>query len=242
MSKTWEPACSVTMSSGVDHILVLFKTPGGEVKTATINVNVTLTEFKNVVQQLFGDISNYRFLIRGKSLDTCNETRFNEQKCLFHDNVVIQVVKRWKGGGCLGVDFVDLNNTAGLKRHEWSITAPKWRIATFGLCLEGKCDNKSCEAYKQQVIVPIGFGKFDLLKDPFDKSKCPICREYVDPITCAFSDCRWRWHGMKQNKPGTKPEKISKDWQIADCAYHIFDESISGTTRWLELVIESERR
>ena len=50
-------------------------------------------------------------------------------------------------------DFADKN----LERRDWSSKAPKWRIAKFGLCVEGKCTNESCEANGNMVVVSMGF-------------------------------------------------------------------------------------
>ena len=54
-------------------------------------------------------------------------------------------------------EFVDLSNSKGLKRIEWSSYAPDWRIARPGLCLEGTCTNKDCKAQADKVVINIGF-------------------------------------------------------------------------------------
>ncbi|CAF5227568.1 unnamed protein product, partial [Rotaria magnacalcarata] len=40
----------------------------------------------------------------------------------------LHIVLRLRGGD-MGVDFVDLSNENGLKRLNWSTSAPKWRQA-----------------------------------------------------------------------------------------------------------------
>ncbi|CAF3024999.1 unnamed protein product [Rotaria sp. Silwood2] len=106
--------------------------------------------------------------------------------------------------GSLGSQFVDLSNTSGLIRRKWSSSAPKWRKAAPGICLEGKCNNSSCDAYQKAVIINIGLRKFDYLQDiTKDTSKCPMCSKYVEPITCAFNNCYWRWEGIKQPQRGS---------------------------------------
>ena len=145
-----------------------------------------------------------------------------------------------------GVPFVDLSDTNGYKRVQWSITAPAWRKAVRGMCLEGLCENKMCVAYGQQVIIGIGMQEFDLLIDPSSSTTpCPMCKQYVEPITCAFNNCRWRWKGKKQIA-GQPPLDCSDDWRQADNAYHYFDQTIkgtattSGTCIWRMLKIEAK--
>jgi hypothetical protein len=44
-----------------------------------------------------------------------------------------------------------------------------------------------CYAHQQQVIINIGFKKFDVLTDAnAQTSKCPVCLQYVVPKTCAL--------------------------------------------------------
>lgn len=57
---------------------------------------------------------------------------------------VFHHVLRVTGGGC---PFVDVTDKAGPIKLEWSATAPSWRRARHGLCLEGECTNRYCEAY-----------------------------------------------------------------------------------------------
>ncbi|CAF1180873.1 unnamed protein product [Didymodactylos carnosus] len=140
-----------------------------------------------------------------------------------------------------GAQFVDLSNIKGLKRLEWNSHAPEWRIAMPGICFEDKCTNASCKAYKQQLIINIGFKKFDYLTDvSADTSKCLVCSSFVEPETCAFNNCTWKWWGIKQSQSGMPPEKVSADWRIADNAYHRFDQDVAGTVTWRQLFIEAK--
>ena len=148
------------------------------------------------------------------------------------------------GFPCMGTKFADVSNNKGLKRREWSKTAPPWRITKGGLCLEGLCTNNQCKAYNQSVVMPIGYKTFDMLIDSNETTtKCPICQTYVEPKTCAFSNCWWRYEGIKQNEmgQGKPPIKCSNDWQRADNAYHYFDEDKSGIVVWKQLIVEAVR-
>jgi len=53
--------------------------------------------------------------------------------------------------------------------------------------MQGTCSNDSCLAYNKEVIMRIGFGIHDLIIDD-SKYKCPICKDFVEPITCGFNN------------------------------------------------------
>ena len=114
------------------------------------------------------------------------------------------------------------------------------------MCLEGFCANKTCEAFGKRVIIGIGMGKFDLLADPSPSTTpCPMCKQYVEPTTCGFNNCKWRWQGTKQIT-GQPPLRLSEDWKETDNAYHYFDQTVkgtattSGTSIWRALQIEAQ--
>ncbi len=153
------------------------------------------------------------------------------------------MVLRLRGGyePLIGIKFVDVSNETGLKKVRWAKNgAPAWLSTTHGLCLEGICTNISCQANGQQVIMPIGYKKFDLVSDPSESTtKCPLCSKYVNPQTCGFNNCWWRWIGVKQNTEAEAPTQCSNDWTYADDAYHYFDRNKSGTVIWRKLVLEA---
>ncbi|CAF3105601.1 unnamed protein product [Rotaria socialis] len=136
-----------------------------------------------------------------------------------------------------GKTFIDLTKGNSPKRMEWSSSAPNWRIARPGICLEGKCSNPYCLAHEQLVIINIGIREFDLLTESYKISKCPECSKYVEPATCAFNNCMWRWKGLKQSKIDAAPTEVSEDWKLADNAYHRFDETVNGGVMWLQLIL-----
>lgn len=139
-----------------------------------------------------------------------------------------------------GAEFVDTSNEAGLKKMEWSADAPAWRRAPPGLCLEGICSNSLCEANGKEVIIPIGYKKFDLVLDAnASTTKCPSCSKYVEPKTCSFNNCWWKWSGIKQEAKGEAPTPCSSDWKHADDAYHYFDQRESGAVVWRQLILEA---
>ncbi|CAF3314843.1 unnamed protein product [Rotaria socialis] len=141
-----------------------------------------------------------------------------------------------------GSRFIDANNSKGLKRTEWSDKAPQWRRSIRGLCLEGKCLTPGCAAEGQSVVMRIGYKKFNVVADPDETTTmCPICRHFVEPTTCAFNNCWWRYEGIQQPEPnsGKPPKKCSSEWCQADDAYYYFDETTSGIVTWKSLIFEA---
>ena len=140
----------------------------------------------------------------------------------------------------LGVKFANLNNASSMKKQKWTTTGPLWRVATPGLCLEGQCKTNNCAAKGQSVVIPIGYRKFDLLNDSKKQTTyCPICKEYVNPQTCAFNNCWWRFQGKVQENADDEPQDCSSDWRFADNSYNYFDQKMSETVTWRQLLIEA---
>ncbi|UJR07045.1 hypothetical protein I4U23_011333 [Adineta vaga] len=141
----------------------------------------------------------YSFICHGRMFDLQSEREFHEMKRLITPKTTLFAIARTKGGGGMGADgseFVNVHNSSFLKRLEWSHQAPVWRIARPGLCLEGCCKNEKCTAYDRLVIINIGLVKFTLNTEKKTLSKCPQCQNYVNPITCAFNRCQWRYKGQ----------------------------------------------
>ena len=155
------------------------------------------------------------------------------------DESILEAIKA-NSRSLMGIKLADLNNGKGLKKQKWSINAPSWRRAAPGLCLEGICNNSKCEANKQRVVISMGYRKFNMLLDAdATTTMCPICKKFVDPETCGFNNCWWRFEGMKQEKAGEPPVKCSNDWQYVGNSYHYFDQETSGTVTWKQLIIEA---
>ena len=56
--------------------------------------------------------------------------------------------------------FTDITQEA--KKYEWNKSAPDWRIAHKGLCLEGRCQNEQCKAFNKMVVINMGVTIFKL--------------------------------------------------------------------------------
>ncbi len=144
------------------------------------------------------------------------------------------------GNVAQGVEFVDVSNEDGIKKVNWGQNAPPWLKASRGLCLEGKCTNRSCQANGEKVIMPMGYITFDIVLDTNESTtKCPMCSKYVEPESCAFNNCWWKWSGVKQTKKGEPPIRCSMQWQYAGDAYYYFDKHKSGTIIWRQLILEA---
>ncbi|CAF3922885.1 unnamed protein product [Rotaria sp. Silwood1] len=118
----------------------------------------------------------------------------------------------------------------------------RWHGIAPGICLEGKCTNKKCIAYQQEVVISIGFRKFDVLVDSNASIvKCPMCSTYVEILKIGFNHCQWRWHGIRQIVPYEEPTPCMKDWSYAN-EYSMFEHDIQGTSVWLQLIIEAKSK
>ncbi|ORY38401.1 hypothetical protein BCR33DRAFT_682469 [Rhizoclosmatium globosum] len=152
----------------------------------------------------------------------------------------IHLVLRLRGGGvAMGTGFVDVSS-GGPESVEFSDKAPEWRLAGYGLNVEGVCENETCEAYQCQVISPQGFGVFDIQVDE-NKSRCPQCYGSVTPAECGFYDCEYRFAGMKFDAVTNQITKFSSDWAVARKKdnYVYFSASNNGVATWGTLVIQT---
>jgi hypothetical protein len=74
-----------------------------------------------------------------------------------------------------------------------SIACPKinaWRILRSGMNLEGQCKNSACPAYSQRVVIPLGFGTFNIAEEMLSNYECPICNEVIGQFSnLGFFNC-----------------------------------------------------
>ena len=114
--------------------------------------------------------------------------------------------------------FVDMANEAGLKHFQWDSSVPDWCLAGRGLNLEGLCTNRQCEAHGCMVIMRMEFGVFDIQTDSnAQTTRCPCCDEFVQPLTCGFTDCEWKWTGLKGQPTCTKMHSLLVHAQWPRC-------------------------
>lgn len=98
------------------------------------------------------------------------------------------------------------------------------------------CKNSSCEAHNKMVIINLGAPVLYHLGMPSQDTNCPICKTYVDPKTCAFNNCKWRYFGIKKDTTGLK--RVKCDFQSADNNYYRFDPTDHGMAQWTQLALE----
>ena len=213
----------------------------------TYNVDVesltTIRQLKQILEKTYG-VKNAQTLTLGFNQEQFADDDLTLADYDIPDGSILELVdlsiNSRSGFAFTGTKFANVSNKEGLKRMTWATSAPRWRTTIHGLCLEGLCANKQCEAYQKQVIIPIGFRIFDILVDPSEMpTVCPICKNYVDPQTCSFNNCWWKYEGIKQDEIGKPAKKCSSNWQYADNAYHYFDQEISGTVVWKRLIVEA---
>ena len=98
----------------------------------------------------------------------------------------------------LPFDFTDLLEG---KKIKWSKSAPRWRRGAPGFNVEGICKAPDCIAKDQQVIVNLGYGKFEMGKVT-SCSLCPICkgekgRKFLKKVhSCFFVKCKFSYEGL----------------------------------------------
>jgi len=149
----------------------------------------------------------------------------------------LHLVLRLRGGGN-GMMFTDISNSSGAQIHQWSSDAPNWRIASNGLCLEGVCKSSKCSAFNKMVIMNMGFSSFDLIVDVEKKKdflECPMCNNFVYPLTCGLNNCWWRFSGVKEDESN---QSIVREWAKVNNEYLRFSPEDAGVVIWSRLLIE----
>ena len=110
---------------------------------------------------------------------------------------------------------------------------PEWRIVTPGLCVEGKCENRSCSSLGREVIVPLGFTMFDLIADKH-RCKCPACGYLVKPSRLLVYKCSFIWCVLQKPGKATCQRKVNQIWKIQfaiSCVYQMSKpEAVSDDT------------
>lgn len=167
-----------------------------------------------------------RLIYAGKQLqmgDMIKEYGINQ-------NSTVSMVLNLRGGGGQ-ISFAKLED-GNMKIVQWSHDAPRWRVVKPGLSIESMCCNYECDAYRQFVIVNLGYSFFDLAKDN-DKLRCPMCDHTVVPKTCGFNNCKWGFIGLLDG------DVIKKDPVIAGDEYTYFGED--KQVNWDRLLIYAGR-
>jgi len=142
-------------------------------------------------------------------------------------------------GGSMGMKFVDITQTSGATQKQWNSSAPEWRTAVPGLCLEGKCKNEACRAYDKWVIISKEMGTYDLIEDDYT-NKCPICSQYVEVENCGFNRCNYSFSGAIIQGGGKPLKKVKKEGIEVGNYYLKFDHIQIGKVTWASLIIQTQ--
>eukprot|EP00668_Euglena_longa_P010962 GGOE01013304.1.p1 GENE.GGOE01013304.1~~GGOE01013304.1.p1 ORF type:complete len:390 (-),score=75.78 GGOE01013304.1:273-1442(-) len=142
-------------------------------------------------------------------------------------NAMLLLVLKLRGGG---ENFCDVSKEDALMTLKWNKTAPKWRIANKGLCIEGFCRNARCEAFNNMVIDNLEFRTFDLVTG---KARCPRCKSLVTPEKPGFNNCWYQIIGRKRNSDSI----FRTAWKKVANEYTTYNEHQAGTAEWQDLKI-----
>jgi hypothetical protein len=100
----------------------------------------------------------------------------------------------------IGIDF-SFALLKNLKKIEFENLAPSHREASDGINIFCYCKNSNCGLYNEMFIEPLGFGKFDIVRE-IESLTCPRCNydKYIKAMNLGFIHCEWSYKGIMSNK------------------------------------------
>ena len=223
------------MENGTINIII--NTLKGEKILITVRLDETISSAKEKFYNKVGSRKNNRWSYDGRVLK--DNDIFSDIG--IEDKDIISAQSNEKGGGFapppFGVNMADISNKRGLVEGNFSKNAKEWNIITTGLNVTGICKNDQCRACNNEVDCRIGLGTFDLVRDA-DRIKCQICKEEMEPLTCCFSKCQYKFEGKKRSNG--KTEYVKSEWKRVEKDYEYYDPIKSGIVNWLMLIIETK--
>ena len=217
------------MNNGIINIFI--NTVSTKPTVITVSLNETIGSAKKKYYNKVGSRKYNQWIYNADVL----EDKMTLSEVGIEDKDEIMANESSRGGG--GLHMADISNERGLVQGNFSKNARDWHIITTGLNVSGICNNGNCIAYKKSVDCQIGLGTFDLVRDA-DKIKCPMCKEEMEPTTCCFSKCQYKFEGKK--KVEGKTEYVNREWKRVEKDYEYYDPQESGIVRWLMLIIETK--
>ena len=219
------------MENGTINIRIKTPNTKDEGILITVRLDETISSAKEKFYNKVGSRKNNRWRYDASVLE--DNDIFSDIGIV--DKDIIEAHPSSRGGG--GVNMADISNKRGLVEGNFSKNAPEWNIITTGLNVTGICKNDQCRACNNKVDCKIGLGTFDLVRDA-DRIKCPICKEEMEPLTCCFSKCQYKFEGKK--KSNRKTEYVKSEWKRVEKDYEYYDPIKSGIVNWLMLIIETK--
>lgn len=126
-----------------------------------------------------------------------------------NEETVLHLVLKLRGPGGTLNKVVEISEEGRPVVKDKSKNSREWRSLTQpGLCIEGRCKNKECTAYRKSVVISKGFGTYDVFFDSY-KNYCPMCFEPITPENYAFYDCTFKYIATKIVKGWPKKKTIS---------------------------------
>ena len=202
-----------------------------------VNLNETIESAKKRLINHLNNCGEIEFLYEGRILE--DDETFSEIGIKENDTInYLGIFKAGGGAPEFGISMADISNEKGLVKGNFNKNAKEWNKVITGLNVSGICNNYGCEAYKQSVDCQIGLGTFDLVRDA-DRIKCPMCNEEIEPTTCCFSECQYKFEGKK--KSNGKTAYVKSEWKRVEKDYEYYDPKKSGNVNWLMLIIETKK-
>ncbi|CAG9334272.1 unnamed protein product [Blepharisma stoltei] len=148
-----------------------------------------------------------------------------------NDGDIIEIIKHRPGGLVGGLCFNSLNE---IVEKRFDDEAPDWRSVKPGLSWRCECENEECRAYKEYVVVNIGFGSFDVAKVIWNL-KCPECKQGIEIgkiSNIGFHKTDWRIDGRLQSG-----KVVERSGEAGSEQYMTFQDGV--TAEWAYLTIEA---
>jgi len=188
VSKDSEVALLLHLRGGMQ---IFIKTPKHKY-SVDVQLGDTVLSLKNrVAEKNIGlEATDIRLIYAGPS-DSCSRQLIDENTLRSYNiqpDSVIHLVKRMRGGFS-GVRFNALDDKDKIVR-KFVDDVPDWRWVVDGLNFEAVCKTPGCDAYQKKVWVQKGYGKYNVLKEIFEGSLCPMCMKFTEnPTNIGFVNC-----------------------------------------------------
>lgn len=130
--------------------------------------------------------------------------------------------------------FYQLKSVRKVKYEEG---APSHRAAEDGFNWIAYCKNTVCEAYREMVVIPWGFGTFSLSKDA-EEIKCPSCSigQTLVIRNCGFVKANWFIDTVLSSVQGSNP--VNFKGVTYDSSMYVFKE-VNYSSEFVSLWVQA---